>query len=101
MLRRRAVQNRSYLLDIDSDDEEEKELGGVTGDSHQNKSYPSSDQKTDIEDHQGLKGEFYIVEGKCEDSMVKSFSDQDLDMSWVDDFWSEPQNDCREDERAI
>ncbi|XP_047963778.1 AT-rich interactive domain-containing protein 2 isoform X2 [Salvia hispanica] len=89
MLRRRAVQNRSYLLEIDSDDDEE--LRGVHGGSHQERFY-SSDQETDIEDHQGHKGQFYLVEGEEEESTVYSFGDQDLDTSWVDSFWSEPQN---------
>ncbi|XP_057810766.1 uncharacterized protein LOC131025152 [Salvia miltiorrhiza] len=97
MLRRRAVQNRSYLLEIDSDDDEE--LRGVHGGSHQSRSYPS-DQETDFEDQQGRKGEFYLLEGEDEDSTVESFGDQDLDASWVDDFWSEPQNGCEEDEAS-
>ncbi|KAG6396584.1 hypothetical protein SASPL_142736 [Salvia splendens] len=95
VLRRRAVQNRSYLLEIDSDDDEE--LRGVHGGSRQDRFY-SSDQETDIEDHQGREGEFYLVEGEEEDSTVYSFGDQDLDTSWVDDFWSEPQNGSGEHE---
>lgn len=89
MHRRRAVQNRSYLLEIDSDDDEE--LRGVHGGSYQNRSYPS-DLDTDIDDQKGHNGECYLVEGEDEDSTVESFGDQDLDASWVDDFWSEPQN---------
>ncbi|KAG6398876.1 hypothetical protein SASPL_140347 [Salvia splendens] len=94
VLRRRALQNRSYLLEIDSDDDE---LRGVHGGSHQDRFY-SSDQETDIEDHQGHKGQFYLVEGEEEDSTVYSFGNQDLDTSWVDDFWSEPQNSSEEHE---
>lgn len=97
MLRRRAVQNRSYLLEIDSDDDEE--LRGVHGGSHQNRSYPS-DQETDVEDHRSHKGDFYLVEGEDEDSTVESFGDQDLDASWVDDFWSEPLSGCGENEAS-
>ncbi|KAL1539458.1 hypothetical protein AAHA92_28076 [Salvia divinorum] len=95
VLRRRAVQNRSYLLEIDSDDDEE--LRGVHGGFHQDRFY-LSDQETDIEEHQGHKGQFYLVEGEDEDSTVDSFSDQDLDTSWVDDFWPEPQSGCVEHE---
>ncbi|KAH6802047.1 hypothetical protein C2S51_033493 [Perilla frutescens var. frutescens] len=91
MLRRRAVQNRSYLLEIDSDDDEE--LRGVHGGSYQNRSYPS-DLDTDIDDRKGHNGDCYLMEGEDEDSTVESFGDQDIDASWVDDFWSEPQNGC-------
>lgn len=95
MLRRRAVQNRSYLLDIDSDDDEE--LRGVP---YQNGSSPS-DQEIDIEDHQGQKDEFYLVDGEDEDSTVESFGDEELDASWVDDFWSEPPVECVEESSDV
>lgn len=90
MLRKRAVQNRSYLLEIDSDDDEEQR--GVHGELYQNGSHPL-DQDTDVDDdhHRGPNGECYLV-GEEEDSTVESFDDQDLDSSWVDDFWSEPQS---------
>ncbi|KAG8383046.1 hypothetical protein BUALT_Bualt05G0143700 [Buddleja alternifolia] len=91
MLRRRAVQNRSYSLEIDSDDDEERR--GVHGDFYQNESH-SSDLDTDIDDdQQGPILDFYVVEGDGEDSTVESLGDEDLDSSWVDDFWcDEPEN---------
>ncbi|KAI3452895.1 hypothetical protein Pfo_009558 [Paulownia fortunei] len=95
MLRRRAVQNRSYLLEIDSDDDEERK--GAHGHFYQNGSY-SMDPDTDNDDDlQGPHGECYLVGGEEEDSTVESFGDQDLDASWVDDFWSEPEKVGRDE----
>ncbi|KAL7110135.1 hypothetical protein ACP275_05G005500 [Erythranthe tilingii] len=90
VLRRRAVQNRSYLLEIDSDDDEEQTCGG--GDSYRNESQ-SLDRDTDDDgDRRGPDGKCFTVgEEEDEDSTVESFGDQDLDTSWMDDFWSEPE----------
>ncbi|KAL8532431.1 hypothetical protein ACS0TY_008874 [Phlomoides rotata] len=97
MLHKRAVQNRSYLLEIDSDDDEEQR--GVHGEPYQNGSH-SFDQDTDIDDdHKGPpNGECYLIGGEEEDSTVESFDDQDLDSSWVDEFWSDPQSVVSTDE---
>ncbi|KAK6116430.1 hypothetical protein DH2020_049892 [Rehmannia glutinosa] len=89
MLRRRAVQNRSFLLEIDSDDDEEQK--DPDEDSFQNGSY-SVDRDTDNNhDLQGPVGNCYVIGGEDEDSTVESFGDEDLDDSWVDEFWSEPE----------
>ncbi|KAL0358154.1 UNVERIFIED_CONTAM: AT-rich interactive domain-containing protein 2 [Sesamum calycinum] len=95
MLRRRAVQNRSYLLQIDSDDDEEPK--GVHGDYSQNRS-SLLDQDTDDEDDlRHSHGDLYLVRGEDEDSTIESFGDQDLDAGWVDDYGSEPETCCRDE----
>lgn len=120
MLHKRAVQNRSYVLEIDSDDDEEPK--DANGDLYQNGTYfLETDSEEDEEDEQpqqgghgdlfepssyslfpdveilgnshGLHGECCLVGGEeDDDSTVETLDDQDLDASWVDDFWSEPQN---------
>ncbi|KAK6133637.1 hypothetical protein DH2020_032547 [Rehmannia glutinosa] len=87
--RQRAVQNRSFLLEIDSSDDEEQK--DPDEDSFQNGSY-SVDRDTDNNhDLQGPVGNCYVIGGEDEDSTVESFGDEDLDDSWVDEFWSEPE----------
>ncbi|PIN21942.1 hypothetical protein CDL12_05355 [Handroanthus impetiginosus] len=89
MLHRRAVQNRSYM-EIDSDNDEERR--SAHGDFHQNGSY-SFDLDTDHDDERQVPNrECYLIGGDDEDSTVESFGDQELDASWVDNFWSEPEN---------
>ncbi|CAA0833056.1 ELM2 domain-containing protein [Striga hermonthica] len=83
MLRRRAAQNRSFVLEVDSDDDErrEEDLDSVYND-----------------EAPGQNGECYFFCGvedgdddKDDDgSMVKSLGDGDLDASWMDEFWAEP-----------
>lgn len=89
MLRRRGVQNRSYLLQIDSDDDEDLSFARVH--------YPSSQYllEEDGNDLQHIHGGFHHVHiGGDEDSDVESFSDQDLDACWVDGYGSEPEYGC-------
>ncbi|KAL3644589.1 hypothetical protein CASFOL_009769 [Castilleja foliolosa] len=96
MLRRRAVQNRSFVLEIDSDDDKEEQKGPGE-ESNQNEPSYSVDRGTydNINNEpQGHFGEFYFVSGDHDDdddSTVESFGDEDLDCSWVDEFWSEPE----------
>ncbi|KAK4423694.1 AT-rich interactive domain-containing protein 2 [Sesamum alatum] len=93
MLHRRAIQNRSYSLDIDSDDDEDQK--GAHGDLDQNGSYSLDPDTDNDDDQQGPNGECYTVGREDEDSTVESIGDQDLDTSWVDDFWSEPEHVSR------
>lgn len=93
MLRRRAVQNRSYLLEIDSDDDEER-TGAHGGDFYRGGSH-SLDQDTGNDDDQ-KGGKCCIVREEDEDSTVESFGDQD-DTSWMDDFWSEPEKPVKDE----
>ncbi|XP_027097970.1 uncharacterized protein [Coffea arabica] len=66
MLRRRAVQNRSNLLEIDSDDDES----------------------------QGNDGGFFRVVGEDEDSVVESLGDQDVQEGSEDDIPSDDEDDA-------
>ncbi|GER51481.1 ELM2 domain-containing protein [Striga asiatica] len=93
MLRRRAAQNRSFVLEIDSDDDEgrEEDLDSVYND-----------------EARGQDGECYFFCGDDDDGStvkVKSLGDEDLDASWMDEFWAEPgkvnkagkQENCADD----
>ncbi|KAH6823252.1 hypothetical protein C2S53_020815, partial [Perilla frutescens var. hirtella] len=92
MLRTRGVQNRSYLLQIDSDDDEEMKFARV----HCRSSHSLlEDDAEDCEDLLSTLGHFHHV-GEDEDSDVESFSDQDLDAGWVDVYGSEPENVCED-----
>ncbi|KAL3823971.1 hypothetical protein ACJIZ3_020000 [Penstemon smallii] len=111
MLRKRAVQNRSYFLEIDSDDDEEpkgahvdydqnisyllkidseteKEQKGAHSDFYQHKPY-FSDLDTYDEYNAGVfkvpRFSSYLVSGEDEDPTVESFGDRDLDTGWIDD----------------
>ncbi|GFP87308.1 AT-rich interactive domain-containing protein 2 [Phtheirospermum japonicum] len=97
MLRRRAVQNRSFVLEIDSDDDDEEQKGP---DEELYRNGPSYSVDRDTYDNinnepRGHFGEFYLVgrddHDDDDDSTVESFGDEDLDCSWVDEFWSEPE----------
>ncbi|KAL0372503.1 UNVERIFIED_CONTAM: AT-rich interactive domain-containing protein 2 [Sesamum calycinum] len=90
MLHRRAVQNRSYSLDIDSDNDEDQK--DAHGDLYHNGSNSLDPDTDNDDDQQGPNGECYAIGREEEDSTVESFGDQDLDTSWVDDFWSEPEH---------
>ncbi|XP_051144622.1 uncharacterized protein LOC127260753 [Andrographis paniculata] len=119
MLHKRAVQNRAYMSKIDSDDDEE-EPKVVNGNFHLNGSYLSETDSedngddeedeplgahadfplngsyslgpdADIENPHTLTGEYYLA-GEEDLSTVESLDDQELDTSWVDEFWSEPEN---------
>ncbi|KAL3830630.1 hypothetical protein ACJIZ3_019432 [Penstemon smallii] len=102
MLRRRAVQNRSYSLEIDSDDDEEHK--GAHGEVCQNRS-SSLDIDTDGEEYSdddykdGPRFGSYVVSGSYfatgedEDSVIKTFADEDLDAGWLDgESWPKPEN---------
>lgn len=70
MLRRRAVQNRSNLLEIDSDDDEWK----------------------------GDDDGFFRVVGEDEDSVVESFGDQDVREGSEDGIRSDDEDDAGDDD---
>ncbi|KAG8366434.1 hypothetical protein BUALT_Bualt17G0079400 [Buddleja alternifolia] len=74
MLRRRATQNRSYLLEIDSDDDEER--------AHE-------------DGQRGIHLDLCVVGGEEEDSIAQSFGDQGSDVGLMDGSGSEYEdNNC-------
>ncbi|KAL6577763.1 hypothetical protein OROMI_010091 [Orobanche minor] len=93
MLRRRAVQNRSFVLEIDSDDDEEQQ--GSNEDFYQNGFYSRVQDMGNNDYPQGQNGECYFVvreeDDDNDDSTVESFGGEDLDASWVDEFWSDAE----------
>lgn len=89
MLRRRAVQNRSFYLQIDSDDDEEHQSAREV----YNRSTSLLGQDTDDEnDLKCAHGDFYQVREEDEDSEFEPLHGEDLDAGWVDDNRSEPEN---------
>ncbi|KAG6429772.1 hypothetical protein SASPL_107825 [Salvia splendens] len=89
MLRKRGVQNRSYLSRIDSDDDEDLKSARVH--------YPSTHflLAEDGDDLHHTHGEFHHLHvGGDGDSDVGSLSDQDLDAGWADRYGSEPEIVC-------
>ncbi|PIN11462.1 hypothetical protein CDL12_15930 [Handroanthus impetiginosus] len=100
MLRRRAMQNRSYLLQIDSDDDEEQKDAHGGGYSQSKSSLLNQDTDNDDGEDNNLKpiyGEYYVFGGEDEDSTIESFGDEDLDAGWVDDYGSDPENVCADE----
>ncbi|KAL3636202.1 hypothetical protein CASFOL_020749 [Castilleja foliolosa] len=95
MLRKRAVQNRSFVLEIDSDDDEEQK--GPDEELYRNGPSYSVDRyayNNFHDEERGHFGEFHLVgedDDDDDDSTVDSFGDEDLDCSWVDEFWAEPE----------
>lgn len=89
MLRRRGVQNRSYLLRIDSDDDEDVKFARVHCPSRE------SLMLEDGDDLQLMRGDFdHVCVGGDEDSDVESLNEQDLDAGWADGYGSEPEIVC-------
>ncbi|KAL7132723.1 hypothetical protein ABFS83_12G093200 [Erythranthe nasuta] len=97
MLRRRGAQNRSFMLQIDSDDEEEhksaRELFGESRSLFGQDSDEENDMKVDRDEY------FYVVQDEGDE--VESLDDVDLDVGWVDEYGPHPENvggDNKEDE---
>ncbi|XP_075518469.1 uncharacterized protein LOC142552635 [Primulina tabacum] len=100
MLRRRATQNRSLLLEVDSDDDECKGTHG--GYLYENRSHlmdsDTDDEYEDDDDHGavdeqvGVFGEFCHVRGARDDSRIELFGNQDLRLSRGQSMSSDSEN---------